>query len=68
MVYILKKVYTDGKVTNVYFSHIKDARKDFNKEIMNNDPYIKDMFLYRKFTLSKKEELIKYGHKTIGDI
>ena len=54
--------------TIIYYNNIKEARKGFMNEIILDDPDIKDLYLFRKSKMNNKEELIKYGYKSNGNI
>lgn len=68
MIYYLKKIDYNNIETIIYYNNIKEARKGFMNEVILDDPDIKDLYLYRKSKMNNKEELIKYGYKSNGDI
>ena len=60
--------YYNNIETIIYYNNIKEARKGFMNEVFLDDPDIKDLYLFRKFKMNNKEELIKYGYKSNGNI
>ena len=68
MIYYLKKVDYSNTETYIYYKNIKEARKGFMNEVILDDPDIKDLYLFRKSKMNNREELIKYGYKSNGNI
>ena len=68
MIYYLKKVDYNNIEIIIYYNNIKEARKGFMNEVILDDPDIKDLYLFRKSKMNNKEELIKYGYKSNGNI
>ena len=68
MIYYLRKVDYNNIEIIIYYNNIKEARKGFMNEVILDDPDIKDLYLFRKSKMNNKEELIKYGYKSNGNI